>query len=97
MAIETDADRALFFETDDFAVVATINSTSVNGDFGNEYIEAFDVAGTHPVFTCRTSDLNAITPTVARGTTVTIASVNYTIENIESDGTGITVLILSKD
>ncbi len=95
MAIESDADRKLFFDTDDFAVVATINSVSVNGQFGNEYLEISDIAGTQPVFTCRTLDLDAIAPTVSRSSTITIASVNYTIQNIEADGTGITVLILT--
>lgn len=97
MGVENAADRAAFFNTDDFGVVATINGTEVNGIFDNEYIDVLDVAGTSPAFTCATADLAAITPAVARGTSVTISGTAYTIQNIKPDGTGMTVLVLSED
>jgi hypothetical protein len=76
--------------------VATIEGTEVSGIFDNEYQVALDIAGTSPAFSCRQTDLDAITPSVARGTNVTINAVVYTIEDPQPEGTGWTVLILSK-
>lgn len=75
----------------------TINGNTVNGIWDDDYSEILGVAGDGPLFTCDQDDLDAITPTVARGTTVTKASVNYTIQNMKPDGTGFTMLVLSKD
>ena len=39
MAVETDIERAIFVEIDDFAVAATYNGGTVNGIFDKEYLE----------------------------------------------------------
>lgn len=97
MAVENDADRAAFFDTDDFGTVATINGTAVNVIFDAEYLEALDIAGNDPQVQCRTSDLDAITPTVAVGATVVVNSTSYTVAAPpKPDGTGITTLKLNE-
>jgi len=96
MSVEDAADLASFFDTDEHAVVAVIESVNVSGVFDNDYIDALDVSGTVPMFTCAATDLYAIVPAVGRGTTAVINSVSYIIENIKNDGTGVAILILSE-
>jgi len=88
--LTTDLDT--FFNTDEFAVNATINSETVNGVFDNEYIEDIEVSGTSPVFTCKTSDVND----VSQDDPVTIDGTGYHVVSIEPDGTGITKLVLEE-
>lgn len=96
MAVESDADRLAFFDTDDFAVNATIEGVDVPGIFDDAYIDPLGIASTEPMFHCRTSDLAAITPAVARDTAATINGTGYTVQNIEPDGTGMTLLKLNE-
>lgn len=97
MGVESDADRLTYLSTDDFGNTATIGTATVYGIFDDAYqtvIEATgEVATTAPQFTCRTMDVTA----VVQGTTITINSVAYKCINIEPDGTGMTVLQLSRD
>lgn len=93
MAVETDADRLAFYDTNDFGVTATVGVNSVDGIFDNEYITAFDTTGTQPVFHCRSSDVSLYS--IARGTTLVINGTTYTVQNIEPDGTGMSKLVLS--
>ena len=81
MAFVEDADP--FFA--DFGVAVTRNgSGSVIGLFDKAYAEAYGmIAGNDPVFRC----LSSIG--MARGDTLLIAGVTYTVVNIEADGTGI--------
>ena len=69
----------------DFAVTATRNGTSsVVGVFDKTYAEAFGmIGGNDPVFRCLTS------VGMARGNTLLIDGVTYTVTHIEPDGTGI--------
>lgn len=92
MAIESDADRMIFLDTDDFAVTATIDGSSVDGIFDHEFVEAAGFSGERPVFLCRTSDVSG----VSEGVTVTVNSTSYTLRVIESDGTGFSRLILEE-
>lgn len=96
MVLEDATDRATFFNTAEHGTTAVINSTNVDGVFDNEYAEILDVTGSTPMFICTTADLDAIAPTVDRSTTVAIDGVDYTIEDIQPDGTGMTMLILEK-
>jgi len=73
---------------------ATINAASVAGIFSKDYIEALDVAGFLPLFTCVTSQLELITPQVSRGTSILINAAQFTIQNIQDGGDGMTVLVL---
>lgn len=86
---ETIAD---FFSTDDFAVAATYDGSTVNGIFDHEYVEVENVEGERPVFLCASSDVSG----AAHGESITIEGTAYTIAGIQPDGTGLTLLILSE-
>lgn len=95
MAVETAADRALMLA--DFGVTVTYGaSSSFTGifDAGYELVSLGEVGVTsnQPRLTARTSDVSAI----AIGTTLTVDGVTYTLQEQQPDGTGITVLLLSK-
>ena len=102
MAVETDTERAIFFDADDFGVAATFtpsggSASTVNGIFDKDYI-AVDAGGSVPValeepkFICKTSDVS----TAAEGDSLVIDAVNYTVKVVESDGQGVTTLIIEE-
>ena len=101
MAIETDTERAIFFDTDDFAKSATFtdvsasSSSTVKGIFDKESIEqSVGEAGLIeevPVFTCKSSDVSDAT----FNDTFVIDTVTYYIKEIFPDGTGMTRFTLS--
>jgi hypothetical protein len=95
MGGESAADRLSMLSTDDFGTAATIGASTVYGIFDDEHEAIFDgdVGTTAPQFTCRTADVAS----VVRGTSVVINSITYKVTALEPDGTGMTVLILSKD
>lgn len=87
-------DLTEFFDTDDFAVPATIGAATVYGIFDNAYYgipgEA-PITGTQPMFMAASSDLSA----VVAGTTLVINSVTYTATGpAHADGTGVSVVTL---
>lgn len=92
MAIESDVDRAVFFDTDDFGTAATIDSATVYGQFDVPHDESMEIVGEVPTFQCRSSDVSSL----SRGDTVTIGAVAYVCQDIQSDGTGMTLLILEE-
>jgi hypothetical protein len=99
VAIETDAERAIFLNTDEFAVIATYtpdggSAVSINGIFDNAYDE---IEGPHagletsnPAFTCLSSDVSS----AAHGDTLLVNSLTYTVAGVKPDGTGMTTLEL---
>jgi len=97
MAVETDIERAIFVEIDDFAVAATYNGSTVNGIFDKEYLE-LDSGGSvafainQPRFVCRTSDIAG----AADGDAITISGTSYVIRVVQDDGTGMTTLVLEE-
>ena len=97
MAVETDTERAIFVEVDDFAVAATYNGGTVNGIFDKEYLE-LDSGGSvafainQPRFVCRTSDVSS----AAQGDAITINATSYVIQVVQDDGTGMTTLVLEE-
>jgi len=102
MAVETDTERAIFFDADDFGVAASFTpsggaAATVNGIFDKDYI-AVDAGGSVPValeepkFICKTSDVS----TAAEGDAIVINTVNYTVKVVENDGQGVTTLILEE-
>ena len=101
MAIETDTERAIFFDTDDFAKSATFtdvsasSSSTVKGIFEKESMEqSVGEAGLIeevPVFTCKSSDVSDAT----FDDTFVIDTVTYYIKEILPDGTGMTRFTLS--
>lgn len=97
MGVESDADRLMFLQTEDFGMTGTIGTATIYGIFDDSYHAVNEVTGevatTAPQFTCRTSDVTS----VIQGTVITINSIAYKVINIQPDGTGLTVLILSRD
>ena len=101
MAVESDTERAIFFDSDDFASSATFTdvsagtSSTVKGIFDKESVEqAIGEAGLIeevPVFTCKTSDVSDAT----FNDTLVIDSTTYYIKEILPDGTGVTRITLS--
>ena len=101
MAIEETTDRSIFFDTDEFADSITItiggSATTIKGIFDNEMttIDVGDNAGltaNQPKITVKTSDVT----NADFGDPVVINSVNYTVNNVLKDGTGITELFLTE-
>ena len=103
MAVESAADRAIFFDVDDFGTAATYtpdggSASTVNGIFDNDFIEVdagggVGVALQQPRFQCRTADVAS----AAEGDAIVISAVNYTVRIVQDDGTGMTVLVLEAD
>jgi len=99
VAVETAADRAVMLSSNDFGVVATYRRNTTNysvvGIFDRAYLEV-DVADvgyatTEPQFTMATADI----PTGGVvGDKLTVNAIQYTITNIEPDGTGMSLLRL---
>lgn len=88
-------DLAVFLDTDDFAVTATLaGGAELAVIFDKAYIAALggQVSATQPMCMLKTSDVtdNAI----ARGTAITIAGTAYSVRDLQPDGTGMHVLEL---
>lgn len=109
MAVEDDADRAIFFDDDDFGVMATITPSggapytaqgiftephSVNGiRQANGYSNQADLSGQKPMFRARTTDVASLRNGRA---TLVINGVEYTAFDVKPDGTGTTSIQLMK-
>lgn len=101
MAVETDADRGVFVNPDDFGTAAIYTPSSapavtVNGIFDHDASRAFGdggLASANPRFTCRSADLP---PAARRGDRLTVEGADYTVQVIDHDGTGMTALILEE-
>lgn len=83
-------DLSAFFDTDDFAVSATIGTATVSGILDRQFVTVNDVDGYHPVFMCATADVSA----VAKGAACAISGVNYIVVSNQPDGTGVTNIVL---
>lgn len=92
MAFAEDLDP--YFDTaDGFAVAAVFNgSITVNCLFENAYSDALGAAGTVPLLTGPTAEL----ATIDRGDAVVISAVSYIVQNIEADGTGVSLLRIER-
>ena len=103
MAVESAADRAIFFDVDDFGTAASYtpsggSAATVNGIFDNDFVEVdagggVGIALQQPCFLCRTADVSS----AAEGDALVVSAVNYTVRIVQDDGTGITTLVLEKD
>ena len=88
--MESATDRAEFFNLDDFAVVATYQGNSINGIFGDQFVEINGVESSRPTFLTTATAV----PDDPHDNTIVIDSVNYTIVGHQPDGTGFITLIL---
>lgn len=94
MAVESDADRAAFFADFGEDDTITVDGNPVNAQFDNVYVEVgldgVTVESVGPVLLCRTIDVSA----VVQGDAAVVNSVNYTVAEVQPDGTGMTLLRL---
>lgn len=88
LATNNETDLASMF--DYFAISVVVSGKPIMALFDHEYVEVGQINGTHPVLTCRTSDLIH----VSRGNIVHIDGDNYLIAVVESDGTGVSRVVL---
>jgi len=103
MAVESAADRAVFFEIDDFGTAATYtpnggSAVTVNGIFDNDFVEVDAGGGVgfalqQPRFVCRTADVSS----AAEGDALSVEGTAHTIRIVKDDGTGLTELVLEVD
>ena len=104
MAIEGATERAVFFDTDDFATASSYtpsggSASTVNGIFDNEFFEVDPLSGVgvvsaQPRFICTTADLPS---GAAAGDAITVDGTAYTVRVIQPEGTGVTTLVLEKN
>ena len=103
MAVETDTQRAIYFDTDDFGSSATFTdvsagtSSTVKGIFDKDSQEIVGMSDVGliedvPTFHCVSTDVTS----AVFDDTLLVDSVTYKIKKIEPDGTGMTKLTLSK-
>ena len=103
MAVETDTQRAIYFDTDEFGASATFTdvsagtSSTVKGIFDKDSQEIIGMSDVGimedvPTFHCVTTDVSS----AIFDDTLVIDSTTYKIKKIEPDGTGMTKLTLSK-
>ena len=96
MTLKADilSDIATMLDTDEFAVTATWNATSVNGIFDAEFDLAelgdIGVEGNKPVFICASANVVGI----AQGDTFVVGGNNYKVVREEADSTGVSTIIL---
>lgn len=100
MPVETDLERAVFFEADDFGTTAIYTpdggqSATIEGIFDNNHEEVdagggvpFSIRG--PQFHTRTSNV----PSADEGDTLEIGGIVYIVRVVMPDGTGLTMLQL---
>jgi len=103
MGVETEADRLFMINTTDIGTTATYTLvaggvSSVVGIFDNEYFESdantnVGFVSTQPRFVCTSASLPS---TAGYNDTVAVNSATYKVRVIQSDGTGMTTLILEK-
>jgi len=102
MAVETDTERAIFVEADDFGVSVTYTpsggtATTIEGLFDSDFQEV-DAGGavTFAISVPRLLTLTSNVSNAAEGDSVTIASVDYVVLSVFDDGQGMTELRLEK-
>jgi len=99
MAIETEADRAIYLDTADFGVTVTkADATTFSGiwDLRFTLIQpnglTIGLESAEPRLMARTSDVS----TLAHGDALTIQSIGYVVRGIEPDNLGMTTLVMER-
>jgi hypothetical protein len=103
MPVETDSDRAVFIDDDDFAVpvswVHAGGTATFSAIFDAEYqliTSAFldgGVEGSGPQILARSTDIPAL---AKQGDSVTVKATVYTAVEFKPDGTGMTIVRLQE-
>lgn len=103
LSTQLTSDLPTYFADDDFGVVALYSAlvdagthpgsaTSIKGIFENEFVELNGMGAVRPLFTCATSDVSD----ASDGAKITIDSTVSTVRSPQTDGTGVTTLILEE-
>jgi len=87
MPFESEADRQAMMDGWDAAEYA---GNPIPCILNNAFVEVAGVEGNHPVASCSVADV----PGVAHGSSITVNNVDYTVQGIMPDGTGMVDLIL---
>ncbi len=85
---QLDTDLAIFFDTDEYAVTATVDGQPVDGLFDPGSEETREERA--PAFTCRDADIRS----VPYGAPVSIQGTDYILDAYRPDGYGIAELRL---
>lgn len=93
MAFTEDLD--IFLETDDFATTVTVDGSSVNAIFESAWVEVnigqIPYSGIKPTLFGRASDFVG-----KHGKVVVVESTNYTIVDMQQDGSGMVLVVLTE-
>ncbi len=102
--VESEADRASYFDASEFGQVAEIRGREIAGYFDErtEFVDGLapvQVQTTDPTFQCQTSELPS---DIAEGEPVTVSRqddtvFSGTVVTIEADGFGLTLLTLENN
>ena len=99
MSLKDDllTDLTTFLNPDEFAVEITYNSTMILGIYDNAFVEDqqndINVETLQPQVIVKSSDVSSL----SHGDTMTINSITYKVIGIQPDGTGLTIILLSRD
>lgn len=103
MPVETDADRAIFVDDDDFAVPVSWVHAGGTANFSAIFDAEYQLIaspfldggaeGAGPQILARSSDIPA---TAAHGDAVTVNATAYRVVEFKPDGTGMTVVRLQE-
>lgn len=99
MTFKTDLtnDLTFFLDNEEFAVDVLYNAATIQGIFDDEFTSGADdgvgVETTVAQVLVKTSDVAS----AAQGETMTINTVDYNIIGIQPDGTGLTLILLSRN
>jgi len=85
-------DLSEFLDSNEMADNATIGTSTIAGIFDNQFVEVHGVEGFRPVFVCSEADVSAI----AHGDDLNVKGLDYKVAGVQSDGTGLTSLILER-
>ena len=102
MGVESAADLASFFDTDDHGVAASYTPSggapaTVNGIFDREFTgvdpgSSVEVDSDQPRFTCAEADVAG----AARDDTLVVGGTTYRVAVVQPDGTGVVTLVLEE-
>lgn len=93
--ILTDLDT--FLDSGEFGVDITYNSGTIKGIYDNAFVQDqqddIGVETLNPQVIVKSSDVSGI----AHGNTMTIGGSTYNVIGIQQDGTGLTIILLSRN
>lgn len=106
MPVESDTDRAVFLNSDEFGDSATYTkvaggTATLTGIFDAPHIaiEAFggaSISDRRPTFLCRTADIPSGAVGGDGGDTLLVDGATYQVVDLQPDGQGMTTIILGK-